>query len=143
MQVYTLPDGLIVQPVDQFQIGDQKYPPGWLLSASTADISAAGITMSAVADPPPQPVTLVSSLEFRQLFTEAERVAITKAAQSIPAIRVFMDDESAAGIVHLADPEVVAGVAAVVAGGLITQDRGNQILAGIPAGSISPGSTSG
>jgi hypothetical protein len=68
MQVYTLPDGTTVHGADQFQIGDQKYPPGWLLTAPAADITAIGITVQTVADPSPPPVTVVSSLQFRQLF---------------------------------------------------------------------------
>jgi hypothetical protein len=132
MQVYTLPDGTTVHGADQFQIGDQKYPPGWLLTAPAVDIAAVGITVSTVADPPPPPVTVISSLDFRQLFTTAERVAITEAAQTNTAIRVFIDDESAAGIVHLSDPEVTTGIAMCVTLGLLTQARASQILAGTP-----------
>ena len=132
MKVYTLPEGRTVSAQDQFQIGDQKYPPGWLLTASAADIAAAGIVVSTVADPPPQPVTVVSSLQFRQLFTDAERIAITQSGQTNAQIRAFMDDESAAGVVPLDDPEVTAGLAACVTLGLLTQDRANQILAGTP-----------
>jgi hypothetical protein len=132
MQVYTLPDGTTVHATDQFQIRDQKYPPGWLLSVSTADIAAAGITMQTVADPSPPPITVVSSLQFRQLFTDAERVAVTQAGQTNVQIRAFMDDESAAGIVHLSEPEVTTGIGLCVTLGLLTQDRANQILAGAP-----------
>lgn len=131
MKVFTLPDGTTVQPTDQFQIGDQKYPAGWLASAAPSDLAAAGITVTAVADPvlPPQPI-VISSLAFRELFTPAEKVAITTAGFQSAAIRVFMDDESAAGTVSLSDPEVTGGVAALVTAGLLTQDRANQILAG-------------
>jgi hypothetical protein len=132
MNVYTLPDGTTVHAEDQFQIGDQKYPPGWLLSASAADIAAAGITVQTVADPPAPPITAVSSLQFRQLFTDSERVAITQAGQTNVAIRAFMDDESAAGIVHLSEPEVTTGIGMCVTLGLLTQDRADQILAGKP-----------
>ena len=118
---------------DQFQIGDQKYPPGWLLTAPAADIAAAGITVQTVADPPPPPITAVSSLVFRQLFTDAERIAITQAGQTNVQIRAFLDDESAADTVHLSDPEVTAGLAMCVTLGLLTQDRADQILAGTPA----------
>jgi hypothetical protein len=132
MKVYTLPDGTTLSAQDQFQIGDQKYPPGWLLSAPAVDIAAAGITESTVADPLPPPITMVSSLQFRQLFTDAERIAITQSGQTNAQIRAFMDDESAAGIVHLDDPEVTSGLGACVTLGLLTPDRMNQILAGTP-----------
>jgi hypothetical protein len=85
-----------------------------------------------VADPPPPPITVVSSLQFRQLFTEAERVAITQAGETNAQIRAFMDDASAAGIVHLDDPEVTAGLSACVTLGLLTQDRMNAIITGTP-----------
>jgi hypothetical protein len=132
MNVYTLPDGTTVSAGDQFQIGDQKYPPGWLLTAPAADIAAVGITVSTIADPPLPPITVVSSLQFRRLFTDAERVAITQAGQTNAQIRAFMDDESAAGIVHLDDPEVTSGLGACVTLALLTQDRMDQILAGTP-----------
>jgi hypothetical protein len=132
MKVYTLSDGTTVRATDQFQIGDQKYPPGWLLTAPAADIAAVGITVQTVADPPPPRVTVVSSLTFRRLFTDAERQAITQAGQTNAQIRAFMDDESAAGTVHLDDPEVTTGIGMCVTLGLLTQDRANQILAGMP-----------
>jgi hypothetical protein len=130
MRLYTLPDGTQVHGEDQFEIGNQKYPAGWLLTASVSEIAAAGITVQTVADPPPPPITAVSSLQFRQLFTTAEATAITTSAESNAQIRMFMDDESAAGTVVLASPEVQSGIAALVTAGLLTQARANAILAG-------------
>jgi hypothetical protein len=130
MLVYTLSDGSQVMASDQFQIGDQKYPPGWLITASAADIAAAGITVQTVADPPHPPVTVLGSLAFRQLFTATERQAITQAAQTNTQLRVFIDDESSAGTVDLINPEVTTGIAMLVSAGLLTQDRANQVLAG-------------
>jgi len=132
MKVYVLPDGMQVRAQNQFQIGDQKYPPGWLLTAAAADIAAVGISVQTVADPPPPPVTAVSSLTFRQLFTAAEGQAITQAAQTNAQLRMFIDDESAAGTVDLTNPEVTAGIVMLVSVGLLTQDRADQILAGTP-----------
>ena len=135
MNVYTLPDGTTVHATDQFQIGDQKYPPGWLLTASPADIAAAGITVQTVADPPHPPITVLSSLVFRQLFTAAEGQAITQAAQTNAQLRMFIDDEGAAGTVDLTNPEVTAGIAMLVSAGLLAQARADQILAGTPPSS--------
>jgi hypothetical protein len=132
MQVYVLPDGTKVSATDQFQIGDQKYPPEWLLSAPAADIASVGITVQTVDDPPPPPITVVSSLDFRKLFTDAERQAITQAGETNVQIRAFMDDESAAGVVHLSEPEVTTGIGMCVILSLLTQDRADQILAGKP-----------
>jgi len=52
-RIFTLPGGALVDGNTQFQIGDQKYPPGWLLLATDAQIAAAGITFQTVADPSP------------------------------------------------------------------------------------------
>jgi hypothetical protein len=129
MNVYTLPDGTIVLVTDQFQIGDEKYPPGWLGNAAPADISAAGIKVTTGPDPAVV-AGPVSSLAFRQLFTAAERLAITTAGETVPQIREFMDDESSTPSVSLSDPEVIAGIAALVTAGLLTQDRATAILTG-------------
>jgi hypothetical protein len=51
MNIYTLPDSTTVKVTDQFQIGNQKYPPGWLWTASPAALTALGITVQTVADP--------------------------------------------------------------------------------------------
>jgi hypothetical protein len=135
MKVFTLPDGSTVSATDQFQIGDQKYPPSWLLMAPAEDIAAVGMTVQTVDDLPPPPVTAVSSLFFRRLFTDAERQAVTQSGQTNVQIRAFLDDESAAGTVHLSDPEVTTGLAMCVTLGLLTQDRVDQILAGTPPAS--------
>jgi hypothetical protein len=135
MKVYVLPDGMQVRAQNQFQIGDQKYPPGWLLTAAAADIAAAGISVQTVADPPPPPVTAVSSLTFRQLFTATEGQAPTQAAQTSAQLRMFMDDEGAAGTVDLTNPEVTTGIAMLVSAGLLTQARADHILAGTPPSS--------
>lgn len=134
MKVYRLPDKTTVSAQDQFQIVDQKYPAGWIASASDAEIAAAGITVQEVADPPPPPPTapVVSPRQFRQLFTSEETLAITTAAQSNVQLRMFLDDEAAAEQVHLDDPEVMAGLNALVSANLLTQDRANAILAGQP-----------
>lgn len=71
MQVYTLPNGTVVHGTDQFTIGNQKYPPGWLLSAPAADVAAAGITVSTVADPPPPPPGPPTSVQVNSTATPA------------------------------------------------------------------------
>jgi len=53
MIVYTLPDGTTVIATDQFQIGNQKYPAGWLETAPLAVLTAIGITVKTAPDPVP------------------------------------------------------------------------------------------
>ena len=79
------------------------------------------------------PVTTIPSLAFRQLFTSAEKLAITTAAETNASLREFLDDEASTETVDLTNPEVTGGIASLVGAGLLTQDRGNQILAGTPA----------
>lgn len=130
MKTYQLPDGSVVVPGQAFTLSNgEKFPSNWIASASDADLAQHGIAVIVVADPPP-PAPMVSALQFRQLFTSAERLAITQAAMANAQIREFMDDESAAGDVHLNDPEVIGGIAALVAASLLTQDRANQVLSG-------------
>lgn len=75
MNIYTLPDGTTVRATDQFQIGDQRYPSGWLATAPASDIAAVGITVTAVPDPVLPPQTLVvTALAFRQLFTASDHI---------------------------------------------------------------------
>ena len=61
MNVYTLPNGSTVLATQQFQIGNQDYPAGWLETAPSTDIAAAGITVTVVPDPvvtPPPPTSV-------------------------------------------------------------------------------------
>jgi hypothetical protein len=132
MQAYKLPDGTLVVPGQQFQINDQKYPSNWLALASQQEIADAGIAVEEVPDPPPPPPgpVVVNSRDFRLLFTQEETIAITTASMSNVQLRIFLDDEAAAGEVHMDNPEVIAGIGALVSAGLITQDRADAILAG-------------
>jgi len=132
MKLYTMPDGTQITAGDQFQIGDQRYPAGWLSTAPDGDIAAAGITVQIVDDPAPSPTLVVSSLAFRQLFTAAEREAITAAGMQNTQIRLFIDDAGAAGALTLSMDKVTSGIAALVTAGLLTQDRANMVLAGTP-----------
>lgn len=50
-RAYVLPGGTPVDASAQFQISNLRYPAGWLKTAPDADITAAGITWTTVADP--------------------------------------------------------------------------------------------
>jgi hypothetical protein len=55
VKIYQLPGGILIGTGEQFQIGNQKYPAGWVGLASDAELAAAGITVIIIADPPPPP----------------------------------------------------------------------------------------
>lgn len=57
MQQFTAPDGTKYGPNDQGQIGNQKWPAGWLAQQSAPILAALGITVTTVADPSPAPTT--------------------------------------------------------------------------------------
>lgn len=95
-------------------------------------------TGSAFAAPvQPAPAALprrLSSLAFRRRLSPARRAAVTLAAsaameQGDATLQVWLDDLNAAGVVELDDPETVAGVAAALAAGVITEAERDALLA--------------
>lgn len=86
------------------------------------------------APPPPPPVRRLAPLAFRRRFPPATRAAITlAAAQALaagdPTLQVFLDDLAASRFVDLDAPETRAGVAAMVAAGLLTESEAAAVLA--------------
>ena len=83
---------------------------------------------------PPPPRRRLSALAFRRRLSPARRAAGTRAARpelggGDATLQVWLDDLNAAGEVTLDDPETVAGVAAVLAAGLITTAERDALLA--------------
>ena len=70
----------------------------------------------------------IAPLAFRRLFTDGERAAIHTAAQSNAAISVWVMDGAAAQVIDLDDPATHAALAALVAAGLLTSARRDEIL---------------
>lgn len=76
----------------------------------------------------------ITPLAFRRRLPMVKRHAITLAAsaameQGDATLQTFLDDLAAARYVDLDDPEVVAGVAALQAAGLLTPDQAAALLA--------------
>lgn len=80
---------------------------------------------------PPTHRTRLTRLEFRNLFTQAEKQALYTAAQSSIDVQIFLDDLNAAQYVETTDPVTVAGLGALVSAGLLTQARADEILLGL------------
>lgn len=75
-----------------------------------------------------QPIRL-TQLQLRRLFTFEEKVAVEEAILAgNSALKVFMDDLSAAEFIDLTDPIVITGLQLLVQQGLLTQARADQIL---------------
>lgn len=76
---------------------------------------------------PPQPKQL-TSLEFLDLFTEAEQLATATAAMQSPQVKLLYDKMLAAMNITLSDPRTEAGLDALVAASLLTAERKAEIV---------------
>ena len=82
------------------------------------------------ADPlPPPPHKQFTSLEYLDLFTESEQLAVVSATMAVPQVKLWYDKMLAAGYVTAADPRTEGGLAALVGAGLLTEARKVEILA--------------
>lgn len=78
----------------------------------------------------PAASTVITSLEYFNLFTADERTAII--TSDIPQVKVAVALASAAGTLDLANPIVTSGIDQLVTLGLITADRAARIKTGQP-----------
>jgi len=84
--------------------------------------------------PPPAPEPkrfILTRYEFRSLFSFQELVTITTAAKTDAVIQVFMDGVQAAEEVDLRYGDVAQGLGYLVGQNFITQEKMNNILAGV------------
>lgn len=93
----------------------QAVPPGAVLPSSVP------------AQQPQSPS--FSILEFLDFFTEDEQLAITEASMQSAPIKLWYDKTLAASFVTIDDPRVSAGLTALVAANLLTEQRKGEILA--------------
>jgi hypothetical protein len=89
-----------------------------------------GLIADYVAPPPPplSPPARFTSLEFLDLFTEAEQLAVVTASMQSVQAKLWYDRTLAASFVTIADPRTEAGLAALVASGLLTAQRRDEIV---------------
>lgn len=77
----------------------------------------------------PEPVyPQFTSLQFLDLFTEAEQLGIVQAANASPQVKLWYDRMLAAMFITLADPRTEAGLTALVTAGLLTAERKTAIV---------------
>ncbi|MGO4672998.1 hypothetical protein AB4Z40_08870 [Bosea sp. 2YAB26] len=86
--------------------------------------------------PPPQsfdpmPLTL-SFLDFMDLFTEGEQLAIVGATITDAPTKLWYDRAVGAQFIDYADPRLAAGLQALVDGNLLTPARRDRVLVGLP-----------
>lgn len=69
-----------------------------------------------------------ASLEFLDLFTEAEQIAVATAAMQSADVKLWYDRMLAAMYITISDPRTEAGLGALVAAGLLTSPRKDAIV---------------
>ena len=106
----------------------QHYPDRWRLAAQQPEAT----------EPAPQ-ATQLTRLQFRNRFTLAEKAAIEFAALDDPTaptpqrqqaamLRACLADQAAAEFIDLLDPAIIDGVQLLVQAGLLTEERGLEVL---------------
>ena len=87
-----------------------------------------GNTPEPADPPPPAPPKQFTSLEFLDLFTEDEQLAVATAAMQSAQVKLWYDRTLAASLITLADPRTEAGLQALAGAGLLTQARKDEIV---------------
>ena len=109
------------------------HPGQWRLAAQQPE----------AAEPAPEPApassTRLTRLQFRNRFTLAEKAAIEFAALDDPSaptaqrqqaamLRACLADQAAAEFIDLLDATTIDGVQLLVQAGLLTEERGQEVL---------------
>ncbi len=110
--IIRLSDGALIPSTEGYQEYAQYLT--WLSEGNTP-LPADPIP----ATPPPQ----LTSLEFLDLFTEVEQLAVATAAMQSAQVKLWYDRTLAAMFITLADPRTEAGLDALVTNGLLTAER--------------------
>lgn len=116
--ILRLSDGAFI-PADPANTDYAAYQK-WLAEGNTPE----------PADPPVPvvPPKQFTSLEFLDLFTESEQLAIATAAMQSAQVKLWYDRTLAAMFITLADPRTEAGLTALVTAGLLTAERKAEIV---------------
>lgn len=99
-----------------------------------AAVAAAAEGVELPPEPPPStgaPLIAAASptaLEFMERFTAEERINIRRAAKENELLEDWLDLLRASQFVDVTDPRTVAGMEAMVAAGLISEQRCGEVL---------------
>lgn len=128
-EIVELPDGVALADAFHPDIANACTPcgaevaPGWVQGEDG---------FAAPDAPVPVRRTRFSFLEFMDLFTEAEQLAIAGAAMTDVATKLWYDRAVGAQFIDLADARLIGGLQAMVAAGLLTSGRRDRVLKGLP-----------
>jgi len=105
------------------------YTAGTLAHLTDEQLLDIGITKQA-PETAPAPVykTQFTSLEYLEKFTEAEQLAVVSATIANAQVKLLYDKMLAASFIDLQDPRTIGGLSALVAVGLLTEERKTEIL---------------
>lgn len=103
-----LPDGLAVK-----EFAERIEGMGWNPETLEFDI------------PIPAPVRTVTAVEFMQLFTVQERIAIRRSGD--PVLEDFLDMVRVAGTIRMDHPMVIQGLGYLTQQGILTPERAAEI----------------
>lgn len=116
------------------EVSSIAAPEGGLIVASdTADIGAT-YEAGEFTSPPPVPMPpkrQFSFLEFMDLFTDDEQLALAGAAMADAATKLWYDRAVGAQFISLDDARLTAGLDAMVAAELLTAGRRDRVLQGL------------
>ncbi|MFQ6333197.1 hypothetical protein [Methylophilus sp. 3sh_L] len=108
----------------------KKNGTGWRAVDSSSDCTED--EFFSVAEPAPinknEIRTQYSPLDFLELFTEQEQLAVVAATRESDPIKLWYDKMLASSFVDLNDKRTSAGLTALVDAGLIPQARYDQIM---------------
>lgn len=103
--------------------------PQWAAQMGQEDLGFFPYTPPAPPPPEPPPPSL-NKIDFLRLFTDAELAGLLVAATQYPQVAVYQYKLDQAPSVRLNDPDILAGLPALEALGLLGPGRAAQILAG-------------
>jgi hypothetical protein len=117
--------------------GDDAYAALWTEAAGQTDVQIGWVVQGqGYAAPPPIEMADVkpplSFLQFMDLFTEDEQLAIAGAAMTDAPTKLWYDRAVGAQFIDLSDERLIAGMQALVDGKMLTATRRNRILKGLP-----------
>jgi hypothetical protein len=95
------------------------------------ELTAHGITRTALPAPDAPTTRQFSFLAFMELFTPAEQLALAGAAMADVAVKLWYDRALGAEYVDLDDSRTIAGVGVMAALGLLTEERASAVLDGV------------
>ena len=113
-------------PADAIEITDAEHQALLACQSQGKIITADTDGKPVLTDPPPAPPApppQFTSLEFLDLFTESEQLAVAAAAMTRAPVKLWYDRTLAASFVTLAAPRTEAGLNALVTAELLTAAR--------------------